>query len=72
MPNDLQALANKARDDAFQQCVGKATSVLLDNLVAAGDDAAQVDDCKAKYKNAMGLCRQVHEIASEVIRVVFP
>ena len=71
MASTLRELASNACDQAFQQEVVNATNVLMNNLVAGGSEADQVNDSKDKYQKALALCKQTHEMAAAVLGAVF-
>jgi hypothetical protein len=71
MPTNPKDLARSSCDAALAQCIGKITSVLLDDLATAGEDGTQVDACKERYLKGMKLCKEAYQISLDTVNSVF-
>lgn len=49
----------------YARCKSKCFDVLVDNLAAAGDDAAKIAEAREKYQKCRGLCNAAKVICEE-------
>jgi hypothetical protein len=64
-------VALKGGDDALEACVQKISSALQDCLATATDDPAR-EECRARYKRGMQLCKDAHDINRLTVNAIFP
>jgi hypothetical protein len=71
MPAAGRDVALKGGDDALEACVQKISGALQDCLATATNDAAR-EECRARYKRGMQMCKDAHDINRATVNDVFP